>query len=157
MKYLLSISTGFFGIGLYIVLFPMLYKLAYLNIGIAPKIQSCREHLYEKVCVSYSYFLTYLLEAPILLICFIIIAGFIAIVSLLNPKIRPNILLIGITYCIVRILLSVFGGYPITVSVLFAFIFQSVLFMLVLWVSRYLTSRSSRTNNSWLLLLRRLF
>jgi len=145
MKHLLSICTGLVGVALYYILLSIFFGDAFLDIEIAPKLQSCREYLYESICVSYSYFLTYLLQIHILLMCFIIIAICLAVTSVLNLKNRLCIFAVGLTYFFTQILLNfIFVTQEIIVTLLFAFIFQSVLFMFVLWVGRYLTSHLRR-------------
>jgi len=142
MKYTSSIVFGASGLALYILAFPLLYNYLYIDFSLQPMVFACKETFYPFVCNLYVYVLLFIMETPMFVACFIAIAVVIYLLNKINPKVKVNILLVCASYfmCYLLYALLFTPGKAVSLLLLFSFVYQSVLFGVILLAGNHLTS-----------------
>jgi len=158
MKSIYSASLGILTT-IYVVLFVSFAHSLYLDVTIAPKIEACKSFLGVKSCDFVAYFfLGYMESLQVLCGLTCSILTLVLLGKLTNLKLSREV--IALSYLVSSLLyLLAFREFNQHVFnfVISTVIVYSTFYWLIIKVLIHLTSHSSRTNNSWLLLLRRLF
>lgn len=143
-KIIPSIIVGIFGFGIYVLLLPFLYMYLNWNLAIQPKVELCNEFFAFALCKVVGTLLLFLIELPVLLVCFSILA-LITVIIRKYVHLKVDLLLASGTYFVAQCTFYVVAQEDFQVGsiILGSFLYQAVVLSLVVWVWDRLTKLSS--------------
>jgi hypothetical protein len=135
-----SIVVGLLGFGIYLPLIPFLYEYLNWNLAIQPKVELCKEFFAFTLCKVLAVLLIYLIELPILLVCFSILA-IITVIAKKYIHCKFSWLQVSGTYFLAYYTFYVIGqkSFQVGAITLGSFLYQAVVLSVVVWVWGRLT------------------